>query len=720
MLYKTLPNDTSIRLLYIDHISDLQPIQLSNLVITGSIRTIDLNDESAIPIYTCLSYTWGSPFPPSHPLSSRYNSDTACHSQRSTITIDGEEMAVTLSLYEALLHLREDFPTRLQPIWVDAICIDQRNPEGNTERAKQVAFMDRIYLTAEHVAVWLGPSPYVESSTIVSALRNLANVNVNALGIALMRGAIDISDPEVYTTLEIPLISREVWIQIRGFYERSWFQRTWVMQEAALARSISFHIGANTLSWKEVEDASHILYRLGVSFARHSSSTSGIVQNFLESEEDLRVKKSTSLAFSSINTIEFVRRQHERYGIKRAFQGSEPAADGFVVSTRDYGGNPESWRDFRTLLLYKTRSNQASDSRDKIYAFLGLLRGVTDGNGHNIIVPDYSNSNSIRKLYTMITRKLTFDAPEAAHSGRYTLPDMIVPPVEDRSLRNVKELPSWVPDYSAPDLPRPIISSAIFHYRASAHLNGGLIATNDPYCIEIRGLMVGNISAVGESYGEIKATSSIRKCLDLLGKLPNGVTRGETLASTLVADLSLGFQVPSDEVKAIFRSYLAWLKASELHCQWSSVGNRPRAKRLDLLDIQTSCHEFHILEQDWRPRASDILDIFVALQSGNSSRSVLSVKTSLDLASRYESNLDRLFDYRRFFLTSEGNVGIGPRSIKPGDEVWLLPPERTFHVLRRLTAEEHEMLGDAYVHGLMFGELAKYKSEEDLMGIRLV
>jgi hypothetical protein len=55
---------------------------------------------------------------------------------------------ITQTLYDALNELAiEEIP-----IWVDAICIDQTNPE---EKSKQVALMHRIYRRADRVAIWL-------------------------------------------------------------------------------------------------------------------------------------------------------------------------------------------------------------------------------------------------------------------------------------------------------------------------------------------------------------------------------------------------------------------------------------------------------------------------------------------------------------------------------------------------------------------------------------
>lgn len=61
-------------------------------------------------------------------------------------------LAVTPNLEEALRYLQYDNVPRA--LGVDAICIDQKNPE---ERSKQVARKGEIYSKAIRVVAWLGP-----------------------------------------------------------------------------------------------------------------------------------------------------------------------------------------------------------------------------------------------------------------------------------------------------------------------------------------------------------------------------------------------------------------------------------------------------------------------------------------------------------------------------------------------------------------------------------
>ena len=83
--------------------------------------------------HACLSYTWGSTEP------------------RKQILINGGRFYVRLNLWKFLDLAR--WRNETQPIWIDAICIDQDNIE---ERNHQVQMMGDIYRSATEVLVWLG------------------------------------------------------------------------------------------------------------------------------------------------------------------------------------------------------------------------------------------------------------------------------------------------------------------------------------------------------------------------------------------------------------------------------------------------------------------------------------------------------------------------------------------------------------------------------------
>jgi hypothetical protein len=65
---------------------------------------------------------------------------------------------------------------------------------------------------------------------------------------------------------------------------------------------------------------------------------------------------------------------------------------------------------------------------------------------------------------------------------------------------------------------------------------------------------------------------------------------------------------------------------------------------------------------------------------------------------------------RRFFVTSSGRVGLGPRCSESGDLVVVLRGGDTPFVLRK-SGDEYQFIGSVYVHGIMDGEAVSAQIE---------
>lgn len=132
-------------------------------------------------LYEALSYTWGGGEKPY------------------SITVEGQELDVTTNLHLALLRLRDCSLERV--IWVDAICINQKDPK---EQGQQVQLMAMIYSKANRVLVWLGET----ADDIEGALEDIQRA---AHGQSAER-SVDKRSEKAITNL----------------LQRQWFQRIWV------------------------------------------------------------------------------------------------------------------------------------------------------------------------------------------------------------------------------------------------------------------------------------------------------------------------------------------------------------------------------------------------------------------------------------------------------------------------------------------------------------
>jgi hypothetical protein len=79
--------------------------------------------------------------------------------------------------------------------------------------------------------------------------------------------------------------------------------------------------------------------------------------------------------------------------------------------------------------------------------------------------------------------------------------------------------------------------------------------------------------------------------------------------------------------------------------------------------------------------------------------------------------------YRRFFITRDGRMGIGPESIQPGDQVVIMCGGKVPFAIRRDNNEPNhhaKLVGDLYIHGVMDGEgVPANHGQEDIVRILL-
>ncbi|KAH0429967.1 hypothetical protein CcaCcLH18_08112 [Colletotrichum camelliae] len=168
--------------------------------------------------YEALSYTWGDP------------------TRTKTITINGQTVAVTTNLYDALLHLRE--PEKDRILWVDALCINQ---EDAFERTHQVAKMSVIYQKAWAVVIWLGKTTR-DIELLLEATQALdkkmrqhprPSSNAEHLKAWIDEGRRFISEKRIVNPEFYEIRQRA----LKELLSRSWFRRVWVVQEAAYAKT---------------------------------------------------------------------------------------------------------------------------------------------------------------------------------------------------------------------------------------------------------------------------------------------------------------------------------------------------------------------------------------------------------------------------------------------------------------------------------------------------
>jgi hypothetical protein len=346
--------------------------------------SIDYANVNYMPEYTALSYTWADE-----------SGDTKLSHRLDT---PAGFIQITKNCDAAIRRLRH--PDEVKKVWIDAICIDQRNA---LERGRQVAMMSDIYCKATSVVVYIGE----EDSETAIFFDWMNAVPARYLKIpAPWHGDVSSRFPPIRW---LALWLRETWAFLRSlsltdvqpkeraltipdeklldiivrYSSRRWFTRIWVLQEVALPPLHNTTIICGTKTTTSIR-ALHAL-----SFLPPSSS-----------------QNSNNLL--SIFTL--LRKRH-----------SKPYTSHILD------------------IMLATRGRSCTDPRDRIF---GLL-SIADGMDHGMKLPtplevDYSLSTA--ELY------ITFSKYCITHYGPAFLLSLIKSPPSAALV--AEGLPSWCTDWT--------------------------------------------------------------------------------------------------------------------------------------------------------------------------------------------------------------------------------------------------------------------------------
>jgi hypothetical protein len=638
--------------------------------ITCHLSTIPL---SGVPLFEALSYTWGDPI------------------VRNEIFVDGKSLDITRNLYMALRYLRFEKVPRV--MWIDAICVNQLNL---AERSEQVLHMAKIYSTARDVIVWLG-----ESSEVTDQLFVLMDVilGVGDRALATARGP--------RGKLELDMLTPSA----RNLYKLQdglWsFQETALkhLGQLALVYASGGNIGQRLFSAREHLTKTHqfnrlarmknlttsdvipqhgyptpmdldgeIKYAVMDLFSRPWWSRMWVVQEFILAKDCTIMCGEHRLAWSEFHR--FISWEYSEDHISTLRLGRSVASLGLdlhqlrtlTLSAHREGkilGSPPT-EEAETVvhgpirisdLMLQFEHYQASDPRDKIYALLDLA-----GDGESI-VPNYNAP--LETVYTSLVQVLVqkwkdFDIICKHHRGYNSL-----------------NLPSWVPDWTVKRaLPHQWSGArgtniqsirAIQDSRQTYNASESLFAEaqiNQPNRLNVRGIQHDVVKHVFELDREGPFDWPLR------------------LLNKVVDARSFMFNIYMISTEYIVLAFWRTL----LHdVGWKS------SKRTSENDRKTISEEF--FRHDFVPGK---IPNEMVLYAGP-------CKEIIDHATRINDNY-------KFIVSRRGGIGLVPRTTKVGDLVCILMGAQVPFILRRreTPSTQFEMIGPAYVHGIMDGEAIRF------------
>jgi hypothetical protein len=305
--------------------------------IVVSLSCCKLDFETKDSPYYALSYTWGHPYGESED-----GNELTSIGKLPTIICDGVRVGITRNAFEALLELtrRRDFVY----LWVDAICIIQKDDKEKTE---QIRLMGDIYTKAKEVIIWLGCGdeeskeviPLIQKFGPELASENPSHIAFNNANYLKSRGLYPLREGQ--------------WRSILVFFRRGWFRRVWTLQEAALAYNI------RTICGSEEFDLNSAL--IFASFLHKS----GWDQDLHEMGEHLPFGSVNGFAQAG-SVLEWIGCNWPGGGLGK-FRPITTSSGEWLNPTPD-----EVWLNMIDRLVRRTRNRESTKPEDKLLAPLSL------------------------------------------------------------------------------------------------------------------------------------------------------------------------------------------------------------------------------------------------------------------------------------------------------------------------------------------------------------
>jgi hypothetical protein len=359
-------------------------------------------------------------------------------------------------------------------------------------------------------------------------------------------------------------------------------------------------------------------------------------------------------------------------------------------------------------MLYHTRPTQSSDPRDKIYGLLGV---ASDG---PVIVPHPNYSHSVIEVHTELFKNMT--------RVRKNLDWLSLAYDHGKD----SKLPSWCPDLTKQS---PVVSINTSRSMANGNTSGFCAAGNtlpdirfDSSTCIIKGFLIDEVDGLGAKQQAVHKWDSDDKLLQPLSKANAYQTDfnvSEATWITLVADQ--GFEGTQESWRA--PPYFRCIYAKQLRALKRNSSEQLARKYICLPILFNQQH----LTACSAPETSTLGNWFLANKNLNfAMRTIESWTSTADLMKtcdpvkeadhEFERRLRSTISGRRLITTANGYLGIAYDSVRRGDKICIALGGRMPLILRPIE-DTFQLVGECYIHGLMFGEALKAEdsSPEELI-----
>lgn len=475
-------------------------------------------------------------------------------------------------------------------------------------------------------------------------------------------GKLQLSDMEImpgdFERLDFPPIGHRSWRAIQLLLQRPWLSRLWTIQEAILSRNLFVKCGDAVACWDDIAAWCYVLDQSKL--LRWLGTTEA---HQCEHTDASCYRKRSPSGGAIINSLQSDRLQS------------------LTLQEKEYLLNS----------LVRTRYAQATEAKDKVYGVLGITSSS--------IVPDYSSATTVREVYE---EACLTQMPELVYELLSCVDHEV--PLE----------PSWVPDWNTDRVTEALgySTKAWTLYGAGLKSLGEPVSTmsrptkvdisSDKKRITLSGIVFDTITVLGNVNKHATldiedpkhSNASLASCVQLVkekymhaGYPDPSTSIFDAFWQTLVAGRDgTGIAVPTSEHSDVFSLILD-----------STTGNMPS-----------------LPGQAYSPRRQKGFFTLASLRTRRPAKTLEDLRTAIRAG----------LTMRRFAITQRGYFALVPRGTREGDEIVVLENACVPFVVREAyydqgTCQGYELLGEAYVHGIMKGE-AMNMPDSDLEDVTLL
>ncbi|PMD32089.1 hypothetical protein L207DRAFT_640401 [Hyaloscypha variabilis F] len=602
-------------------------------------------------------------------------------------------MEIGSSLAAALRHLRH----KRNPVtvWTDALCINQENAE---EKDIQVPLMMRIYSNDTRVHAWLGPR-YNESPDVVNSataafdfipivaglLKRFDCMQRLADETSWSKACFALAEPRrrdvqpfwaaMSKTLRDAMVSMGLWNSYLSAFKTlsqvEYFQRMWVLQETGRARVLTFHYAER--------EAAYELFFLSLCLARPfcTSETPADLSAISPDFDSRFLSCLTARMYCNLNC-----------NIKKVLE-----------------------------LAYWQRPpmHQATNPRDLIYALLGLVSGPKGIKVRYNLSVDYAYISATRLL-------LSQGFTEILLSFKPYKPEISTEPITSEAF------PSWAYDWSTRGI------SSFGQYAACGPTQPALsfrqfqdLESN--VTMTLRGSECGYVTATSYPFSAVAKTAGFTPEVIRIGNInrqPPSAGGKQTFGEQIRWEYFQNhINVPIPDIEKLFKDstfpialfWIWWIKWVTALWNFALVNSYQQDDRkvlnsvLELLlrkastdlkgGLATAGNLHDLIDPNfWSNIVPNTSQQFnTETEDGNAT-----AEPETRLSVEVVQSLFRSAWGMRPLALDGGQLGYGPESTEPGDEIVIFYGVKAPLVVRKVDGAAYKILGPAHVCGVMQGE----------------